>query len=196
MDTKKPIVGSIVRLYQTHKILLITCLIAIILISFALQLFIFFHESLHTEDLRFDYVQWSESCAGKIYTIDEKNDFCGRCYNDSQFECKWPLDMQIWIGKVQRTLKTGGEIHCNFIIDSVNYYTEKGRYFGITNDSLFTWEVLQANKPHHVEFCCGIQRDSMLTNLLMMEKKYPEVCITKDIPERCNADIYNVSANI
>lgn len=191
MDHKKNKKIDVMGFYKTHKIKLIIALVVFILICLAAQLFIFYNERMVEGDLSFDYVMWSDICAGKIYTIEEKEGFCNNCSNDPSFNCQWPIDMQIRISKVETTIKTGGEIHCYLIIDGVNYYTEKGRYFGITNSSLFSWEVLPADKPHKVEFCCGIARESVLTTLFGMEKKWPQTCIEESVSKRCDTSIYN-----
>jgi len=155
------------------------------MISFALQLFLFYNESMKEKDIRFDSMGWTEVCAGKIYTITDKNEFCNNCYHNTSFKCEFPVDMNIYVDKVRGVVSTGGEVHCFFIIDGINYLTENGRYFGLTNDSLFTWQVLRADTNHTIELCCGIDRSSALTTILGLEKDMQQACISRQIDKRC-----------
>lgn len=171
--------------YRKHKKKLIGFLVIFILFCLLLHFYLFFNEKLNEDDLQFESLEWSESCEGKNYTAKEKEGFCQKCLVAGGKECDWPLDMNISIEKVERTIKTGGEIHCYIIVDNVNYYTEKGSYYGITENLFFTWQLLDASKPHIVEFCCGIERANPLSNFLRLEKKWPQACIREEIKERC-----------
>lgn len=159
-------------------------LIIIIFLGILSQVIIFYSEKITSEDLEYESAQWSEYCDGKIYSQEEKEVFCKECFNGTG-KCDWPLDMNINIEKVKRTLKTNGEIHCFFKIDNINYYTEKGSYYGITESPLFTWQLLDASKSHIIEFCCGIQRDSIMTMIFHSEKTIEQGCIITSVSKRC-----------
>lgn len=174
---------KIKRFYKKNKKKIIAALVAFIIICIILQIGIFYLEKLTEKDLKFNFLQWSESCDGKNYTLKEKEDFCRNCSRGGN--CLWPLDMNFTIGKVKRTFMTGGEIHCYIIVDDINYYYEKGSYYGITEEELFTWVLEDASKPHKVEFCCGIERLTLL-DMFGMEKKWPQTCVEKEIKARCS----------
>ncbi|MGY4884710.1 MAG: hypothetical protein ACP5NZ_03995 [Nanobdellota archaeon] len=169
--------------YNWKKILTISIII-IILLGIITQLIIFYSEKITSEDLKYEFVQWSEYCDGRVYSQEEKETFCNACFNKNG-KCEWPLDMNISIGKLKRTLNTNGEIHCFFKIDNINYYTEKGSYYGITETPLFTWQLLDSTKSHTIEFCCGIDRQSVITTLFHLEKNIEQGCITSSIQPRC-----------
>jgi hypothetical protein len=177
--------NNLLKIYEKHKTLLIVVLILFIAIALFFQLYMFFEEKINEKDMRFDYFGWTESCDGTVYTIDDHNTFCQKCYDEGGAECNWPLDMNITVTKVEQTINTGGEVHCYTILDGVNLYFEKGSYYGLENNSLFTWEVVDATKPHSVNFCCGVQRDSPIATLLGFEKKWPQSCITNSVPAKC-----------
>jgi hypothetical protein len=170
--------------YTKRKKLLIGILIAIILLGISSQLIMFYSEKINSEDLIYESVGWSEYCEGDIYSPEDKEIFCKACLNGTG-TCDWPLDINISIGKIKRTLKTNGEIHCFFKINNINYYTEKGSYYGVTETSLFTWQVLDALKPYTVEFCCGIDRESIITTIFHLEKNIEQGCITTSVQPRC-----------
>ena len=185
MTHKKIKIRFLSEFYRKHKIKLIIALIVFIAICLAAQLYLFFNEKLDENDLKFESIVWSEFCDGKIYTPEEKEEFCQKCLEQGGEECLWPLDMNIEIKKVEGTRRTGGEVHCYIIIDDVNYYKEKGSYYGVVNKSLFTWQKLDASKPHTIEFCCGIERETAVTNILMLEKKWPQACVKEEVQPRC-----------
>ena len=176
---------DIIRYYEKHKIRLILGLILFIAVALSLQLYIFFNEKISEDDMYFDRFGWTETCDDRVYDPQERIDFCNTCLELGGDECDWPLDMNIIVSKVERTVNTGGEMHCFSIIDGVNYYTEKGSYYGLTNNTLFTWQVLDSTMPHTVEFCCGIQRETPIANLPGIEKKWPQACIIKEIGPWC-----------
>jgi hypothetical protein len=184
-------INSIAGFYKKHKVKLIILLIAFVVIMLVVQLLLFFNENIEEKDMAFESISWSEACDGTVYTPEQKADFCQKCLaakgkaEDAGEACLWPLDMYLHIGKVEVTKSTGGEVHCYIIIDGVNYYTEKGRYFGLDNSSLFNWERLDASKSHKVEFCCGINRESALTTILNLEKQWPQACVTEEVGPRC-----------
>ncbi|HJX05482.1 MAG TPA: hypothetical protein VJ461_02135 [Candidatus Nanoarchaeia archaeon] len=184
MAAKKPKV-KLFELYQRHKAKLIIALVIIIIASISFELYMFFNEKIKEGDLGFELFGWSESCEGTNYTLEDKEAFCQNCSENGGEACLWPLDMMISIGKVDVTRATGGEVHCYLVIDGVNYYREKGSYYGITNSSLFTWQKLDARASHDIEFCCGIERESALTNLLSLRKKWPQACIERAVMPRC-----------
>jgi len=179
------IIEKIVGYYQKHRIKLIIGLILVIIISISLQLYVFLNESIMQDDMHFDYMGWTQTCNNKVYNPEDMLAFCNTCFEQGGAKCNWPLDMNITVAKVERTLRTGGEVHCFNIIDGVNYYTEKGSYYGLTNSSLFTWQVIDSTKPHTVEFCCGIQRENPIATFIGIEKKWPQACIKQDIEPRC-----------
>lgn len=158
--------------------------ILIVLLGILSQLFIFYYEKINSKDLSYESIEWSEYCDGDIYSTESKSIFCQGCINGTS-TCNWPLDMNISVGKVKRTLKTKGEIHCFFKIDNINYYTEKGSYYGITEDTFFTWQLLDASKSHIVEFCCGIERESIMNLIFHIEKEIEQGCITASVQPRC-----------
>jgi hypothetical protein len=170
--------------YKKNKIELIALFFLFIFLCISIELYLFYNEKITKKDLNFIFLQWSEYCDGKNYTLQEKTDFCNKCFNETN-DCKWPLDMNFTINKVKRTIMTGGEIHCYLIVDTVNYYTNKGSFYGITESALFTWEKLDASKAHEVGFCCGIQRQSWLTNIFMLEKPLDQACVKKEVTPRC-----------
>jgi hypothetical protein len=174
------------NLVQTKKKNILTLILVIIVfLGILSQVIIFYSEKITSKDLKYESVRWSEYCDGRTYSSEEKEIFCERCFNGTG-KCDWPLDMNITIEKVKRTLKTNGEVHCFFKIDDINYYTEKGSYYGITEPSLFTWQLLDASKNHAVEFCCGIQRDSIMTIIFHSEKNIEQGCIITSVLPRCN----------
>jgi len=159
---------------------LLYILIGVAIISLVAQFFLFKDENMTEENIDIEYIQWSEYCDGKIYTENEKTDFCNNCT-----DCDWPLDMMIHFDQADYVRKTGGEIHCYFVIDGINYYHEKGRYFGIENQSFFTWEKLNAKEGHNIELCCGIERETVLSKLFGIEKKWPQACKSGEVGPRC-----------
>ena len=163
---------------------LIIFLITFIIINLLFQVYLFYSEVLTTEDIKFEFLHWSEYCDGRFYSLEEKIEFCDLC-NAGEDTCDWPLDMNITIEKADITSKTGGEVHCFVIIDGINYYHEKGKYYGITNSSFFTWEVLDATINHEVQFCCGIERETALTKIIQIEKKWPQACVSQEVKPRC-----------
>jgi len=173
---------KIKKFYKENKKTIIIVLAVFVIICIALQVCIFYLEKLTEKDLQFNYLQWSESCDGKNYTLKEKREFCNNCSRGGN--CLWPLDMDFTIGKVKRTRMTGGEIHCYMVVDDVNYYSEKGSYYGITEENLFTWVLEDASEPHKIEFCCGIERLTLL-DIVGIEKKWPQACVGKEIKARC-----------
>jgi hypothetical protein len=177
--------------YTKRKNVLVTILIIIIFLGVSSQLIIFYSEKITSKDLSYNSVGWTESCAGTIYNSTDKEIFCKGCIEKTE-KCDWPLDMNINIGKVKRTLKTNGEIHCFFKIDDINYYTEKGSYYGITETSLFTWQLLDASKSHKVEFCCGIDRQSVITTIFHLEKNIEQGCIITSVPPRCSNETIQI----
>ena len=187
--------SDIAAFYEKHKAKVIITIIFIVLIGLAIQLYLYYYESMHDYDIRMDSIEWSETCAGKIYTVEEKSEFCSRCYNDPGFECRWPLDMNIFISRVDSVRATAGEVHCFFIIDNINYYTEKGSFYGLENNSLFTWQLLLANADHDVQFCCGINRESALATIFGLDKDLKQACISRHIIKRCGPEyaISNIS---
>jgi hypothetical protein len=177
-DNKTNLVNSKKKNAPTLILIIIICL------GILSQVIIFYAEKITSEDLKYESTKWSEYCDGRIYSSEEKEIFCEGCFNGTG-KCDWPLDINITIGKVKRTLKTNGEVHCFFKIDNINYYTEKGSYYGVTEPSLFTWQLLDASKEHAVEFCCGIQRDSIITVLFHSEKDIEQGCVVTSVPPRC-----------
>jgi hypothetical protein len=171
-------------IYTKRKNLFTLILIIIIFLGIASQLVLFYSEKMTSGDLKYDFVQWSEYCDGRIYSPEEKHDFCTACFNKSG-KCEWPLDMNISISKIKRTLNTDGEVHCFFKIDNINHYTEKGSFYGITETPLFTWQLLDASKSHTIEFCCGIDRESVIATLFHLEKNIEQGCIITSVPPRC-----------
>ena len=171
--------------YTKKKNLLIIILTIIILLGISSQFIIFYSEKMTSKDLIYKSAGWTESCEGTVYNSTDKEIFCKACLEKTG-KCDWPVDMNISIGKVKMTLKTNGEIHCFFKIDNINYYTEKGSYYGITETSLFTWQVLDASKPHTIEFCCGIDRQSAITTIFHLEKNIEQGCIITSVPVRCS----------
>jgi hypothetical protein len=135
--------------------------------------------------MHFEFLRWTETCNNKVYNPEDMKAFCNTCFEQGGAKCNWPLDMNITVSKVERTVRTGAEMHCFSIIDGINYYTEKGSYYGLTNDSLFTWNVIDSTKSHTVEFCCGIQRQSPIATFFNIEKKWPEACINQSVGPRC-----------
>jgi hypothetical protein len=175
---------NLTKFYKKNKIELIALLFLLMGLCILLELYLFYNEKLNEKDLNFIFLQWSEYCDGKNYTLQEKTDFCNKCFNETN-DCKWPLDMNFTINKVKRTRLTGGEVHCFLIIDDIDYYKKKGSFYGLTEESLFTWEKLDASKSHKVKFCCGIQRQSWLTDIFMMEKPLDQACVEKKVTPRC-----------
>jgi len=168
-----------------RKNLLTLILIILIFLGIGSQFIIFYSERMTSEDLKYESVGWSENCDGTVYSASDKEIFCKGCFEGTK-TCNWPLDMNINIGKVKKTLNTQGEIHCFFKIDNINYYTEKGSFYGITETQLFTWQLLDASKNHTVEFCCGIDRESIIKTLFHLEKDIEQGCITTPVPPRCS----------
>lgn len=183
------IINKLIEYYEGHRIKLIIVLIIFIMLALSLQLYIFFNEEISQDDMYFESLMWTETCDDRVYDPQEKVAFCNTCFEQGGEKCNWPLDMNIIVQNFERTINTGGEVHCFSIIDGVNYYTEKGSYYGLTNSTLFTWQVIDSTKPHTVEFCCGIQRETPITNFLGIEKKWPQACVIKDIEPRCIPEI-------
>lgn len=177
--------NKIVNFYQTHRIKLIISLIIFIIAALTLQLYIFFAEKINEEDMKFEFASWTETCDGTEYTFEDNATFCSSCFEQGGKECNWPFDMNITVSKVEKAIKTGGEVHCYTILDNVNLYTEYGSYYGLDNNSLFTWEVIDSRKGHVVEFCCGIQRESPIATLINLEKKWPQACIKAEVGPKC-----------
>jgi len=177
--------------FAKRKNLLKLVLIIILFLGIVSQAIIFYTEKITSEDLKYDSVLWSEYCDGKIYSLEEKQQFCGACL-DKTDTCDWPLDINISIGKVKRTLNTNGEVHCFFKIDGINYYTEKGSYYGISETPLFTWHVIDSSKQHTIEFCCGIERESIMTTIFHLEKNIEQGCITTSVQPRCTNETIQI----
>jgi len=165
------------------KKLAIIFLFVVVAAGIIIQISMFYLERLDSSDYYFEDVSWSEYCDGRNYTIEEKEEFCQGCFSSGN--CSWPLDIRLHVNKARKILSTGGEIHCLAIIDDINYYIGKGSYYGVTNTSFFTWYLLDADKSHDIEFCCGIERDSAVTKILNMHKKWPQSCIKTHVEERC-----------
>lgn len=174
-----------ISFFKERKNLITILVVAIIFLGILSQAIIFYVEKITSGDLKYVSVSWSEYCDGKIYTLEEKQAFCNACLDGTE-TCDWPLDINVSVGKVERTLKTNGEIHCFLKIDEVNYYREKGSYYGVTEPSLFTWQVIDASKPHNIQFCCGIERESLMNTIFHLEKSIEQGCIATSIPPRCN----------
>jgi hypothetical protein len=182
---KKDKFEKLKEFYEKNKIELIILLILFIFLCICFELFLFYNEKIEKKDLKFIFLQWSEYCDGKNYTLQEKTDFCNLCFKDGGKNCDWPLDMNFTIDKVKKTISTKGEVHCFLIVDGINYYKEKGSFYGLTEQDLFTWEKLDASKSHKIEFCCGIQRESLITNMFRLEKELNQACIEKSAEPRC-----------
>ncbi len=171
------------KFYGQNKKKLLIILIVFLAGCLIFQIHLFYNEKITEKDLVLNYVGWSEYCEGDNYTEEEKQDFCNQCLKSGN--CTWPLDLNFTIGKVKRTINSNGEIHCYLVVDSINYYTEKGSYFGITEESLFTWSLEDASKKHEVEFCCGITRKTLF-DIFGLEKKWPQACVKKNVEPRCS----------
>ena len=171
-------------IHNNKKKNLTLILIIILFLGISSQAIMFYSEKMTSKDLIYESVGWSEYCEGDIYSPEDKEIFCKACLNGTG-TCNWPLDMNISVEKLKRTLKTNGEMHCFFKIDNINYYTEKGSYYGVTETPLFTWQVLDASRPHTVEFCCGIDRESIMNTLFHLEKNIEQGCILTSVPSRC-----------
>lgn len=156
----------------------------LIILGIFSQFILFYSEKIYPKDLTYNSVGWSEYCEGDIYSPENKQIFCQACIEKTG-KCDWPLDMNISIGKVKRTINTNGEVHCFFKIDNINYYTEKGSYYGVTETPLFTWQLLDASVNHKIEFCCGIDRESVVTTIFHLEKNIEQGCIITSVQPRC-----------
>jgi hypothetical protein len=154
-----------------------------LLLLILIQLLIYYTESFEKEDISFISAEWSEKCEGKNYTAQEKKEFCDNCSHGS--ECLWPLDMNMSINGAERIFNSGGETHCYFVIDNINYYKDNGKFFGIVEDVFFTWEILNASSQHHVEICCAIEREMLLSKLLSLNKKWKITCNEINVQPRC-----------
>ena len=172
---KKNIIG--------HKQKIIIGAIILATAMILLQYIYYSKEKLTAEDVIFSTLAWSEWCDGKVYTQEERDTFCAGCRINGT--CSWPLDMTFTFPTIHRIINTGGELHCHQIIDGTNYYNEHGRYYGITNTSLFTWEVLNAAAHHTITLCCNIERTNILSTVFHAEGMNPQHCVTKEIIEFC-----------
>jgi len=188
------IINDIKKHYLKHQVLFFVIILGIVVLGFAIQLYLFYHERMYESDISLDAINWTDECTGKIYTIQEKNDFCNQCYNNKSFSCKWPLDMNLTIDRVRTVISTGGEVHCYFIIDNINYYTEKGSFYGLTDPKLFTWQVLLADVDHDIKFCCGIDRQSTVATIFSLQKNIEQACISRHVIKRCGPEY--ASANV
>ena len=175
---------SLKSLYYKHKTLLIIILVGVIVAGLGIQLLLFFTEKVIEEDIMFERLEWSMACEGETFTQADVDKFCTACLENGE-ECDWPLDMYFNINKIGRTRNTGGEMHCYLIIDDINYYTEKGSFFGVINKSFFTWQVLDTREAHTVELCCGIERQTAITNILGIYKSWPQACVQSRIEAWC-----------
>lgn len=173
------------NLYERYKNKAVIIGLIIIGLSLIAQVVISVQEKMKEEHLSIPNLEWSEKCDGKTYTEQEKQDFCNACLNRTG-TCDWPLDMIIRVENAETIIKTGGEVHCYQEIDGINYYQEKGRYYGITEKELFTWEVIDASKPHEVTFCCWIERKNIAT-LFSIEQNMPIACTTRNTTPRCTS---------
>lgn len=172
-----------IKFFQKQKKLMIILAIIVVVGGLLSQLLFLMTEKLTEKDFSFLSVQWTESCDGTNYTEQDRIEFCSNC--SSGGECLWPLDMLIEIERIDSIRRTGAEVHCYLAADGVNYYTEQGRYYGIENRTFFTWQQLDASRPHEVEFCCGIQRETFLSKLIGIEQKWPQACISSEVEARC-----------
>ena len=178
-------IDKIKNFYEKHKVKLIITLVAFVILSLALQLYLLHREKLNEEDIIFKDLSWSKFCDEQVYTEQDRIDFCNNCSDEGGDACVWPLDMTIVIERVDNIIRTGGEVHCYLVINGVNYYYEKGKYYGVFNQTLFTWDLLDASRGHHVEVCCGIERYSPIATLVGLEKKWPQACVEKEVEPRC-----------
>jgi hypothetical protein len=174
---------SLTQIIIKHKLKFIIALIILITTGFLIQLYLFYNADLEENAIYTNFIQWSEYCDGKVYTAQEKADFCQSCFNKSG-KCEWPLDMNFTISSVDKIISSGAEIHCYLTIDNISLYKEKGSYFGITSKELFTWELLDATQPHEVEFCCESQAENIFS-LLGLKTNSPQICTKKSVGSRC-----------
>lgn len=152
--------------------------VVVLLLLFLIQMTLFYSYNMTEQDISFQRLEWSEACDGKVYTAEEKKYFCGTCLSGG--DCGWPLDMYFDINLA----KPGWETHCLLELDGVNYL-ERGRYYGITDSSFFTWQVTPANESHHIRLCCGVEKEMHLFWVIPIEKGWPQACVEKSIGPRC-----------
>ena len=173
------------RFFERHKVKLIAGLATFIILSVSLQLYLFYKETLYEEDIVFADLSWSEFCDGTAYNEEDRITFCQECEEQGGKACEWPLDMTILIDRVPDIIRTGGEVHCYLVINDINYYHDRGKYYGVINETLFTWEVLDATKKYNVEVCCGIERQTGVVAIFRVTKKWPQACVYKEALPRC-----------
>jgi hypothetical protein len=171
--------------YNRHKRMIILGVALFIIISISADILLFINEKLSKGSVVLESIGWSEYCDGRTYTLQEKNDFCVNCTIGTG-KCLWPLDFKLKVNDVGAIRATGAEVHCLMIIDNTNYYAEKGSYYGLTNESLFTWQLLNASQGHTAEFCCGIDRDTFISKLFNLKKSWEQDCVQKKVESRCN----------
>ena len=76
-------------------------------------------------------------------------------------------------------------LHCLFIIDSVDQFTEKGSYFNIAKEDFETWLELDPKIDHEIVFCCGAGEFTEYNENTKKGFSFYQVCRTKNLKALC-----------